>query len=85
MKLNVHQVKYVTPWSDEFKNEKKTKRWRESFEWKRSLFEIDLTFGINAFDLDKGTESMKYKVPSEAVKQGMDDHVPDEIDNVKCE
>ncbi|GKA17139.1 hypothetical protein Tco_0696976 [Tanacetum coccineum] len=100
-----------TPWSTECKNEKRAKRWREEFEWKRSLFEIDLTFGINAFDLDKGTESVKDKVsqehvckeevplnnnigkqsgdlvemPSEAVKQGMDDHVPDEIDGAKCE
>ncbi|GKF22135.1 hypothetical protein Tco_0074457, partial [Tanacetum coccineum] len=48
-----------TPWSDESKNEKRAKRWREEFEWKRSLFEIDFTFGINAFDLDKGTDVMK--------------------------
>ncbi|GKD37097.1 hypothetical protein Tco_1257304 [Tanacetum coccineum] len=84
---------------------------REEFEWKRSLFEIDLTFDINAFDLDKGTEVRKDNVsqehmckedvllnnnigkqsgdlvemPSEAVEQGMDDHVPDEIDGAKCE
>ncbi|GKF73874.1 hypothetical protein Tco_0220206, partial [Tanacetum coccineum] len=25
------------------------------------------------------------KMPSEAVEQGMDDHVPDEIDGAKCE
>ncbi|GJT21716.1 hypothetical protein Tco_0891653 [Tanacetum coccineum] len=75
----------LTPWSDESKNKKKTKRWREEFEWKRSLFEIDHTFGINAFDLDKGTEVMKDKMPSEAVEQEMDDHVPDEIDSAKCE
>ncbi|GJS15669.1 hypothetical protein Tco_0410141 [Tanacetum coccineum] len=100
-----------TPWFDESKNEKRAKRWREEFEWKRSLFEIDLTFGINAFDLDRGTEVMKDKVsqehvceeevplnnnigkqsgnhvemPSEVVEQGMDDHVPDEIDGAKCE
>ncbi|GKB58096.1 retrovirus-related pol polyprotein from transposon TNT 1-94 [Tanacetum coccineum] len=55
----------------------------EEFEWKRSLFEIDLTFSINAFDLDKGTESMKDKMPSEAVEQGTDDHVPDEINGAK--
>ncbi|GKE90778.1 hypothetical protein Tco_1571873 [Tanacetum coccineum] len=48
-----------TPWSDESKNEKREKRWREEFEWKRSLFEIDFTFGINAFDLDKRTNVMK--------------------------
>ncbi|GKC35909.1 hypothetical protein Tco_1048293 [Tanacetum coccineum] len=74
-----------TPWSDESKNEKRAKRWREEFEWKRSLFEIDLTFGINAFDLDKGIKVMKDKMPSEAVEQGMDDHVPDEIDGAKGE
>ncbi|GKD70352.1 hypothetical protein Tco_1324442 [Tanacetum coccineum] len=99
-----------TPWSDESKNER-ANRWREDFEWKRSLFEIDLTFGINAFDLDKGTKVMKDKVshehiceeevplnnnigkqsgdlikmPSEAVEQDMDDHVPDEIDGAKGE
>ncbi|GJR03651.1 hypothetical protein Tco_0526635 [Tanacetum coccineum] len=105
------------PWPDESKNEKRAKRWREEFEWKRSLFEIDLTFGINAFDLDKGTEVMKDKVsqehvckeevslchtplraetrgkqngdlvemPSDAAKQEMDDHVPDEIDSAKGE
>ncbi|GKD11473.1 hypothetical protein Tco_1195880 [Tanacetum coccineum] len=95
-----------TPWSDESNNEKRAKRWREEFEWKISLFEIDLIFGINAFDLEKGTEVMKNKVsqehvcaeevplnnnigkqsgnlvemPSKAVEQGIDDHVPDEID-----
>ncbi|GJR90188.1 hypothetical protein Tco_0214199 [Tanacetum coccineum] len=74
-----------TPWSVESKNEKRAKRWREEFEWKRSLFEIDLTFNIKAFDLDKSIEVMKDKMPSEAVEQGMDDHVPDEIDGVKCE
>ncbi|GKA83307.1 hypothetical protein Tco_0804902 [Tanacetum coccineum] len=48
-----------TPWSEESKNEKRTKRWIEEFKWKRSLFEIDFTFGINAFDLDKKTNVMK--------------------------
>ncbi|GJU82023.1 hypothetical protein Tco_1284388 [Tanacetum coccineum] len=66
-----------TPWSDESNNEKRAKKWKEEFEWKRSLFKIDLTFGINAFDLDKGTESIK--------DNGMDDHVPDEMDGAKCE
>ncbi|GKE21981.1 hypothetical protein Tco_1433493 [Tanacetum coccineum] len=56
-----------TPWFDESKNKKRAKRRREEFEWKRSLFEIDLTFGINAFDLDKGTEAMKDKVSEEHV------------------
>nr|GEU57914.1 hypothetical protein [Tanacetum cinerariifolium] len=100
-----------TQWSDESKNEKRAKRWREEFKWKRSLFEIDLTFGINGFDLEKGIEVMKDKViqehvyeeevflnnnigkqscdpvemPSEAMEQGMDDHVPDEIDGSKCD
>ncbi|GJV78423.1 hypothetical protein Tco_1510007 [Tanacetum coccineum] len=48
-----------TPWSDESKNEKIAKRWREEFDWKISLFEIDFSLGINAFDLDKGTDVMK--------------------------
>ncbi|GKD05010.1 hypothetical protein Tco_1179984 [Tanacetum coccineum] len=100
-----------TPWSDESKNEKRAKRWREAFEWKRFLFEIDFTFGINAFDLDKETDVMKDKVsqknvckeevplnnnigkqigdfvdmPSEAMKQGMDANVHDEIDGAKGE
>ncbi|GKA68925.1 zf-CCHC domain-containing protein [Tanacetum coccineum] len=78
---------------------------------KRSLFEIYLTFGINTFDLDKGTEVIKDKfsqkhvckeevhlnnnigkqsgdlveMPSEVVEQGMNDHVPDEIDGAKGE
>ncbi|GJU40490.1 hypothetical protein Tco_1193447 [Tanacetum coccineum] len=69
-----------TPWFDESKNEKGAKRWREEFEWIISLFEIDFTFGINAFDLEKGT-----KMPSEAVEEGMDDHVPNEIDGAKGE
>ncbi|GJU76221.1 hypothetical protein Tco_1273291 [Tanacetum coccineum] len=56
-----------TPWFDESKNEKRAKRWREKFEWKRSLFEIDLMFGINAFNLDKGTKLMKDKVSQEHV------------------
>ncbi|GJY67731.1 hypothetical protein Tco_0520767 [Tanacetum coccineum] len=56
-----------TSLSNESKNEKRAKRWREKFERKRSLFEIDLTFGINAFDLDKGTEVMKDKVSQEHV------------------
>ncbi|GJS50792.1 hypothetical protein Tco_0624154 [Tanacetum coccineum] len=67
-----------TPWSDESKNEKRAKRWREEFEWKRSLFDIDFTFGINAFNLDKD-------MPSEAVEKGMDVNVPDEIDGAKGE
>ncbi|GKF55956.1 hypothetical protein Tco_0166296 [Tanacetum coccineum] len=56
-----------TPWSDESNNEKRAKKWKEEFEWKRPLFKIDLTFGINAFDLDKGTEVMKDKVSQEHV------------------
>ncbi|GJR61816.1 hypothetical protein Tco_1503978 [Tanacetum coccineum] len=56
-----------TPWSNESNNEKREKRWTEEFEWKRSLFEIDFTFGINTFDLDKGTEVMKDKVSQEYV------------------
>ncbi|GKE00749.1 hypothetical protein Tco_1388732 [Tanacetum coccineum] len=63
----VTELLIPTSWSDESKNEKRAKRWRKKFEWKRSLFEIDLTFGINAFDLDKGTESMKDKVSQEHV------------------
>ncbi|GJZ04779.1 hypothetical protein Tco_0538054 [Tanacetum coccineum] len=100
-----------TPWSDESKNEKRAKRCREEFEWKRSLFEIILKFSINAFDLNKDTEVMKgnvsqehvckeelplnnnigkqsgdlVEIPTKAVEHGMDDHVPDEIDGVKCE
>nr|GEX71084.1 transposase, mutator type [Tanacetum cinerariifolium] len=56
-----------TPWSDESKNEKRAKRWRQEFEWKRSVFEIDFTFGINTFDLDKGIGIMKDKVNQENV------------------
>ncbi|GJY44529.1 hypothetical protein Tco_0432742 [Tanacetum coccineum] len=56
-----------TPWSAESKNEKRAKRWQEEYEWKRSLFEIDYTFGINAFDLDKCTDVMKDKVSQEHV------------------
>nr|GEW43992.1 hypothetical protein [Tanacetum cinerariifolium] len=69
-----------TPWFDKSKNEKRAKRWREDFEWKRSLFEIDFTFGINAFDLDKGTDVMK-----DTWKKRMDANVPDEIDCAKGE
>ncbi|GKD38912.1 hypothetical protein Tco_1259119, partial [Tanacetum coccineum] len=50
-----------TPWSAESKNEKRAKRWQEEYEWKRSFFEINYTFGINAFDLDKCTDVMKDK------------------------
>nr|GEY65951.1 hypothetical protein [Tanacetum cinerariifolium] len=46
---------------------KRAKKWREEFEWKKSLFEIDFTFGINAFDLEKRTEVMKDKVSQEHV------------------
>ncbi|GKC35559.1 hypothetical protein Tco_1047943 [Tanacetum coccineum] len=56
-----------TPWFDESKNKKGQKGQREEFKWKRSLFEIDLTFGINAFGLNKGTEAMKDKVSEEHV------------------
>ncbi|GJY18991.1 hypothetical protein Tco_0390482 [Tanacetum coccineum] len=35
---------------------------------------------FTTFDLDKGTEVMKDKMPSEAVEQWMDDNVPNEID-----
>ncbi|GKC47777.1 hypothetical protein Tco_1065499 [Tanacetum coccineum] len=74
-----------TPWSDEFKNEKREKGREKNSNGKYPCFEIDLTFAINAFDLDKGTEVMKDKMPSEAVEQGMDDHVPNEIGGAKCE
>ncbi|GJT62048.1 hypothetical protein Tco_1005581 [Tanacetum coccineum] len=56
-----------TPWPDKSKNEKRVKRWREEFKWKRSLFEIDFTFGLNAFDLDKGTDVMKDTVSQKNV------------------
>nr|GEX67663.1 hypothetical protein [Tanacetum cinerariifolium] len=59
---------------------KRAKRWREEFEWKISLFEIDFPFGINAFDLDKGTDVMK-----DTWKKRMDANVPDEIDGAKGE
>ncbi|GJT33772.1 hypothetical protein Tco_0924191 [Tanacetum coccineum] len=48
-------------WSDGPRMKKRAKRWREEFEWKRSLCEIDFMFGINAFDLDKGTGIMNDK------------------------
>ncbi|GJT77060.1 hypothetical protein Tco_1043785 [Tanacetum coccineum] len=55
MKLTpVHQVKYVYQTLTEF-------------EWKISLFEIDFTFGINGFDLDKGTDVIKDKVSQKNV------------------
>ncbi|GJX04669.1 hypothetical protein Tco_0190585 [Tanacetum coccineum] len=62
-----------TPWSDESKNEKRAKGWREEFEWKRSLFEINFIFGINAFDLDKGTNVMKDTV---SLKNVCEEEVP---------
>ncbi|GJS50784.1 hypothetical protein Tco_0624146 [Tanacetum coccineum] len=64
-----------TSWSDESKNEKRAKRWREEFEWKRSLFEIDFTFGKQIVDF--------VDMPSEAVEQRMDANVPYEIDGAK--
>ncbi|GJU75001.1 hypothetical protein Tco_1266406 [Tanacetum coccineum] len=78
MKLTpVHQVKYVDQTLTVIRNtnsmclmspkEKRAKRWQEEYEWKRSFFEIDYTFGINAFDLDKCTDVMKDKVFQEHV------------------
>nr|GEX43874.1 hypothetical protein [Tanacetum cinerariifolium] len=85
-----------TPWYDESKNEEKAKRWKEEFEWTRSLFEIDFTFGINAFDLDKDIDVMKDKVNKEHVCEAdvplnnkigkpSGDNVSDEIDGGKGE
>nr|GEZ13594.1 hypothetical protein [Tanacetum cinerariifolium] len=68
-----------TPWSDESKNEKRAKRWREDFEWKRSLFEIDLTFSINAFSLDKRTDVMKDKVSQEEEKVPLNNNIGKQI------
>ncbi|GJT25852.1 hypothetical protein Tco_0895789 [Tanacetum coccineum] len=83
-----------TPWSDESKNEERAKRWREEFEWKRSLFEINFMFGINAFDLDKDTDVMKDKGSKEHVcetevplnnkiRKQSGDNVSDKIDGGK--
>ncbi|GJZ80935.1 hypothetical protein Tco_0645929 [Tanacetum coccineum] len=100
-----------TSWFDESKNEKREKGGEKNLNGKDPSFEIDLTFDINTFDLDKCTEVMKDKVsqehmceeevplynnigkqsgdlvemPSEAVEQRMDDHVPDEIDGANYE
>nr|GEU96985.1 hypothetical protein [Tanacetum cinerariifolium] len=74
-----------TPWSDESKNDKRAKGWREDFERKRFLFEIDFTFGINAFDLYKGTDVMKDTVSQKNVGKRMDANVPDGIDGAKGE
>ncbi|GJV59773.1 hypothetical protein Tco_1465873 [Tanacetum coccineum] len=65
----------------------RAQRLREEFEWKRSLFEIDFMFGINAFALEKGIEVMKDMVIQEHMceEERIDDHVPDEIDGAKGE
>ncbi|GKA83771.1 hypothetical protein Tco_0805366, partial [Tanacetum coccineum] len=44
-----------TPWSDESKNEKRAKRFREEFKLKKLLFEIDYEFNID-FKLENGTK-----------------------------
>ncbi|GKB96148.1 hypothetical protein Tco_0982285 [Tanacetum coccineum] len=56
-----------TPWSDEFKKEKKGKKVERRTRMEKIL----------GGDL--------VEMPSEAVKQGMDDHVPDETDGAKGE
>nr|GEW55452.1 hypothetical protein [Tanacetum cinerariifolium] len=56
-----------TPWSNESKNEKRQKGREKNSNGNRSLFEIDFTFGINAFDLDKGTDVMKDTVSQKNV------------------
>ncbi|GKD87924.1 hypothetical protein Tco_1359078 [Tanacetum coccineum] len=67
-----------TPWSDECKNEKKAKRWREEFEWKRSLRgALNNNIGKQSGDL--------IEMPSEVVEHEMYDHVLDEIDSAKYE
>nr|GEV48989.1 hypothetical protein [Tanacetum cinerariifolium] len=66
-RLSESEFLIPTPWSDESNNEKRAKRWREEFEWKRSFFEINFTFGINAFDLDKRTDVMKDTVSQKNV------------------
>nr|GEW15590.1 hypothetical protein [Tanacetum cinerariifolium] len=53
--------------SDKSMNEKRAKKWRQEFEWKRSLFAIDFMFSIIAFAFDKGTKVMKDKVSQEHV------------------
>ncbi|GJU03607.1 hypothetical protein Tco_1113945 [Tanacetum coccineum] len=50
-----------SPWSDESKNEKRTKRWREEL-WKRSLFEIDFTFDMPSEAME---QRMDANVPDE--------------------
>ncbi|GJZ32846.1 hypothetical protein Tco_0578282 [Tanacetum coccineum] len=65
-----------TPWSDESKNEKKGKNVERRIRIKKDPC-LRLTLRKQSGDL--------VEMPSEAVEQGMDDHVPDEIDGAKCE
>ncbi|GKC57632.1 hypothetical protein Tco_1085230 [Tanacetum coccineum] len=74
-----------TPWSDESKNKKKGKRAKGTKVMKDNLSqehvykeEVPLNNNIGKVSHDL------VKLPSEAVDQGMDDHMPDEIDGVEC-
>ncbi|GJY41540.1 hypothetical protein Tco_0428810 [Tanacetum coccineum] len=55
-----------TPWSDEAKNEKRAKSFKEEFKLKKLLFEIDYEFDID-FELENDIEVMKENLSQEKV------------------
>nr|GEV54152.1 hypothetical protein [Tanacetum cinerariifolium] len=66
------------------------KKWQKGGEKnsnrKDPCLRLTLCLALMPFILTKGTGGNKrQEMPSEAVKQGMDDHVPDEIDGTKGE
>ncbi|GKA65817.1 hypothetical protein Tco_0765524 [Tanacetum coccineum] len=74
----------IPTWSDESKNEKRGKRQKALSNEKTRLARkhmCDEVASIHKLE----TSGDLVEMPSEVVKQGMDDHVPDEIDGAKCE
>ncbi|GJX44942.1 hypothetical protein Tco_0261618 [Tanacetum coccineum] len=69
-----------TPWSDESKNEKKAKRHEVDRKTgsRKQCCEEDVPLNNNI----KKQGGDLVEMPNEAVEQGMNDHLPDEIDGV---
>ncbi|GKE88781.1 hypothetical protein Tco_1566256 [Tanacetum coccineum] len=73
-----------TPWSDESKNEKGQKYEEKNSNGKDPCLILTLQEVILNNNIGKQSGDL-VEMPIEAVEQGIDDHVPDEIDGVKCE
>ncbi|GKC79074.1 hypothetical protein Tco_1129848 [Tanacetum coccineum] len=77
-----------TPWSDESNNEKRAKGRKKNSNRLDPCLRLTLRLALMPLIYRKARRKQSgdlVEMPSEAVEEGMDDHVPDEIDGAKGE